>query len=46
LKELGAKFPGPLEPFGTYVEAVQRGNLLVIKRRRTNNENTDGADIP
>jgi hypothetical protein len=28
LKELGIKLPAPPEPFGTYVEAVQTGNLL------------------
>ena len=30
LKELGIKLPGPPEPFGTYVEAVQTGNLLFL----------------
>jgi enamine deaminase RidA (YjgF/YER057c/UK114 family) len=30
LKELGIKLPAPPEPFGTYVEAVQTGNLLFI----------------
>src|ERR1700686_3980850 len=30
LKELGIKFPVPSEPFGTYVEAVQTGNLLFL----------------
>ena len=30
LKELGIKFPAPPEPFGTYVEAVQTGNLLFL----------------
>ena len=29
LKELGIKLPPP-EPFGTYVEAVQTGNLLFL----------------
>jgi enamine deaminase RidA (YjgF/YER057c/UK114 family) len=28
LKELGIKLPAPPEPFGTYAEAVQTGNLL------------------
>src|SRR5258708_17072244 len=28
LKELGMELPGPPEPFGTYAEAVQTGNLL------------------
>ena len=28
LKELGIKLPAPPQPFGTYVEAVQTGNLL------------------
>ncbi len=28
LKELGIDLPAPPEPFGTYVEAVQTGNLL------------------
>jgi hypothetical protein len=28
LAELGIKLPAPPEPFGTYVEAVQTGNLL------------------
>jgi hypothetical protein len=28
LKELGIKLPAPPEPFGTYVESVQTGNLL------------------
>src|SRR3954469_4432221 len=30
LKELGIKLPAPSEPFGTYVEAVQTGNLLFL----------------
>jgi enamine deaminase RidA (YjgF/YER057c/UK114 family) len=30
LKELGIKLPQPPEPFGTYVEAVQTGNLLFL----------------
>jgi len=30
LKELGIKLPAPPEPFGTYVEAVQKGNLLFL----------------
>jgi hypothetical protein len=30
LKEPGAKLPAPPEPFGTYVEAVQTGNLLLL----------------
>jgi enamine deaminase RidA (YjgF/YER057c/UK114 family) len=30
LKELGIKLPPPAEPFGTYVEAVQTGNLLFL----------------
>ena len=30
LKELGIKLPAPTEPFGTYVEAVQTGNLLFL----------------
>ena len=30
LKELGIKLPAPPEPFGTYVEAVQTGNLLYL----------------
>ena len=30
LKELGIKLPAPSEPFGTYVEAVQRGNLFFL----------------
>src|SRR6202048_2673548 len=30
LKELGIKLPDPPEPFGTYVEAVQTGNLLFL----------------
>jgi len=30
LKELGVKLPPPPEPFGTYVEAVQTGNLLFL----------------
>src|SRR5437868_1370672 len=30
LKELGIKLPSPPEPFGTYVEAVQTGNLLFL----------------
>jgi hypothetical protein len=28
VKELGIKLPKPAEPFGTYIEAVQTGNLL------------------
>ena len=30
LQELGIKLPEPHEPFGTYVEAVQTGNLLFL----------------
>jgi enamine deaminase RidA (YjgF/YER057c/UK114 family) len=30
LKELGIKLPVPPEPFGTYTEAVQSGNLLFL----------------
>jgi hypothetical protein len=30
LKELGIKLPPPPQPFGTYVEAVQTGNLLFL----------------
>ena len=30
LKELGINLPAPPEPFGTYVEAVQSGNLLFL----------------
>ena len=30
LKELGIELPVPPEPFGTYVEAVQTGNLLFL----------------
>src|SRR5258706_15382001 len=30
LKELGIKLPAPPEPFGTYMEAVQTGNLLFL----------------
>ena len=30
MKELGIKLPAPPEPFGTYVEAVQTGNLLFL----------------
>src|SRR6202163_4122754 len=30
LKERGIKRPDPPEPFGTYVEAVQTGNLLFL----------------
>src|SRR6266566_1959098 len=30
LKELGIKLPVPPEPFGTYVESVQTGNLLFL----------------
>ncbi len=30
LKQLGIKLPAPPEPFGTYVEAVQTGNLLFL----------------
>lgn len=30
LKELGIKLPAPPEPFGTYVEAIQTGNLLFL----------------
>jgi enamine deaminase RidA (YjgF/YER057c/UK114 family) len=30
LKELGIKLPTPPKPFGTYVEAVQTGNLLFL----------------
>ena len=30
LKGLGIKLPAPPEPFGTYAEAVQTGNLLFL----------------
>ena len=30
LKELGIKLPAPPEPFGTYAEVVQTGNLLFL----------------
>jgi len=30
LKEPGIQLPAPPEPFGTYVEAVQSGNLLFL----------------
>ncbi len=30
LREIGIKLPAPPEPFGTYVEAVQTGNLLFL----------------
>ena len=30
LSELGIKLPAPPKPFGTYVEAVQTGNLLFL----------------
>jgi enamine deaminase RidA (YjgF/YER057c/UK114 family) len=30
LRELGVKLPAPPEPFGTYAEAVQTGNLLFL----------------
>ena len=30
LRELGIHLPAPPEPFGTYVEAVQTGNLLFL----------------
>src|SRR3984885_1521703 len=30
LKELGIELPPPPEPFGTYAEAVQTGNLLFL----------------
>jgi enamine deaminase RidA (YjgF/YER057c/UK114 family) len=30
LKNLGTALPAPPEPFGTYVEAVQTGNLLFV----------------
>jgi enamine deaminase RidA (YjgF/YER057c/UK114 family) len=30
LKELGIQLPSPHEPFGTYAEAVQTGNLLFL----------------
>src|SRR5436853_6666673 len=30
MKELGIKLPPPPEPFGTYMEAVQTGNLLFM----------------
>ena len=30
LSELGIKLPAPPEPLGTYVEAVQTGNLLFL----------------
>jgi enamine deaminase RidA (YjgF/YER057c/UK114 family) len=30
MKELGIQLPAPPEPFGTYAEAVQTGNLLFL----------------
>jgi enamine deaminase RidA (YjgF/YER057c/UK114 family) len=34
LKELGINLPAPPEPFGSYVEAVQAGNLLFLSGMR------------
>jgi enamine deaminase RidA (YjgF/YER057c/UK114 family) len=34
LKDLGIELPAPPEPFGTYVEAVQTGNLLFLTGMR------------
>ena len=31
LRELGIRLPAPPKPFGTYVEAVQTGNLLFLR---------------
>jgi hypothetical protein len=33
LKELGVKLAPPPEPFGTYLEAVQKGNLPLLAGR-------------
>jgi len=30
LRELGINLPAPPEPFGTYAEAVQTGNLVFL----------------
>ena len=30
LRELGIELPAPPQPFGTYVEAAQAGNLLFL----------------
>jgi len=32
LQQLNSKLPAPPEPFGTYAEAVQTGNLLFLTR--------------
>jgi enamine deaminase RidA (YjgF/YER057c/UK114 family) len=34
MKELGIQLPAPPEPFGTYAEAVQTGNLLFLTGMR------------
>ena len=34
LAQLGIKLPAPPEPFGTYAEAVQTGNLLTRRFSR------------
>jgi hypothetical protein len=46
LAELGIKLSPPPEPFGTYVEAVQTGNLLFLTgmlRRKAGLRNSSGA---
>jgi len=46
LKDLGIKLPAPPEPFGTYVEAVQTGNLLFLTGmlpRKAAKQNLSGA---
>ena len=41
LKELGIKLLVPPEPFGTYVEAVQTGNLLFSERDASHGRSRD-----
>ena len=48
LKELGIKLPAPPEPFGTYAEAVQTGNLLFLTGmlpRQAERRNSSGASV-
>jgi hypothetical protein len=40
LQDLGITVPAPTEPFGTYVEALQTGNLLFVSELRSTEAHT------
>ena len=45
LAKLGIKLPTPPEPFGTYVEAVQTGNLLFLTGMLPPDESTKKSGV-